>query len=188
MLIEHYTNRRTLEHARQATGQLRIIGKDGADPNHDGIAGRTHLEYPIACRFAGDRHRFPARQSRLAVGGNRKLDRHVRPPLRHARDMPGVIAARLIGAKTDLDGDAFRPHALVSLPGHLRIWIFQCGDDARDARTDNGVSARRRLALMRTWFKGHVHRGALRHLLCPPERLDFGMWTAAVLGPAPANQ
>ena len=112
----------------------------------------------------------------------------MRPPLRHARDVPGVIAPRLIGAKTDLDGDAFRPHALVSLPGHLRIWIFQCRDDARDARPDNGVSARRRLALMRTWLKGHIHRGALRHLLCAPERLDFGMRTAAVLGPAPANQ
>ena len=36
----------------------------------------------------GDRSLLPPRQSGLAVGGNRQLERHVRPTLRHARDVP----------------------------------------------------------------------------------------------------
>src|SRR5262249_18301808 len=111
----------------------------------------------------------------------------MRPALREARDVSGMIAPRLLGTRTDLDGDAFRPHALVPLPGHTRIWIFQRRDDARDARTDNGIGAGRCLAVMRTGLKRHIHRGALRQFSCAPERLDFRMRAAAVLGPAPAN-
>jgi hypothetical protein len=145
-----------LEQTRQAAGQLRIVGQHRADPDHDGVAASPHLEDAVACGFVGDRHRLSARQARLAVSRNRELNHHVRPPLRHARDVPGVIAPRLVRTKPDLDGDTFRPHALVSLPGHLRIRIFQRRDDAGDARTDNGVSAGRRLAVMRARLEGHI--------------------------------
>src|SRR5262249_61922085 len=68
-----------------------------------------------------------------------------------------------------------------------RIWIFQRRDDARDTRTDNGISAGRCFAVMRAGLKRHIHCGALRQFLCAPERLDFRMRAAAILGPASAN-
>src|ERR1043166_926866 len=67
---------------------------------------------------------------------------------------------------------------------HFGIGVLQRRDDTFDPGTDNGVGARRRLALMRAWLERDVHRRALGGLLGALERLDLGMGAAAVLRPA----
>ena len=111
----------------------------------------------------------------------------MRPRLLHARDVAGMNAARFVGAKTDIDRDAFGAQPLVALAGDFRIGIFQRRHHARDAGLDDGVGAGRRLALMRARLERHVHRGALRGFLGVPQRLDLGMRAAAGLRPAAAK-
>ena len=52
-------------------------------------------------------HRLAAGEPDFAVGRNRQLERHDGPRLRDARDVPDMHAARLVGTKADIDGDAF---------------------------------------------------------------------------------
>ncbi len=62
--------------------------------------------------------------------------------------MPGVIARGLLGAEPDIDPDARRTQPRMTLARHVRIGIFNRRDDARDARSDDRIRARRRLAEM----------------------------------------
>ena len=66
--------------------------------------------------------------------------------------------------RPDLDRDALGAQALVALAGDFRIGILQRRNDARDAGLDDGVGARRRLALMRARLERDVERCALRIL------------------------
>jgi hypothetical protein len=93
-------------------------------------------------------------------------------------------AARFVGAKANFNGNALAAQALMPLPGDFRIGIFDGGNDTLDAGLDDGVGARRRLAVMRTWLQRHIERRAMRGALRLLERLDFGMRTAAGLSPA----
>ena len=108
-------------------------------------------------------------------------------PFGDAHDVAGMHAARLVGAEADIDRDAFVAQPLMALAGDFRIGVFQRRHHARDAGLDDGVGARRRLALMRARLERHVHRGALRRLLGAAQRLDLGMRAAAGLRPAAAD-
>ena len=99
----------------------------------------------------------------------------MRPPIRDAHDVAGMHAARLVGAQADIDRDALVAQPLMALAGDFRIGILQRRHHARDAGLDDGVGARRRLALMRARLERHVHGRALRGLLGLAQRLDFGM-------------
>src|SRR5262249_56100261 len=80
--------------------------------------------------------------------------------------------------------DAFGAQLLVTLSGHFRIWIFKRRNNAGNAGTDNRVGARRGFSLVRARLKRHIHGGALGCLFGAPERFDFGVRPAALLGPA----
>ena len=120
----------------------------------------------------------------LAVGRHRELERHVRPPVAHAADMPGMGAPRLLGAEPDIDRDALLAQPRMALAGDLRIGILQRRHHARDAGRHDGVDAGRRLAVMRAGLERHVERRAARRLAGAPQRLDLGMRPPARLGPA----
>src|ERR1700735_1314737 len=65
--------------------------------------------------------------------------------------------------------------------------ILDRRDDARNSGGNHSVSARRRLAKMRTWLQRHIERRAARRGPCPAPRPDLGMWGATRPGPAAAN-
>ena len=53
----------------------------------------------VARRLAGDRGRLAARQPGLAVGRDRKLQRHMRAAVAHAADMAGMRAPRFLARR-----------------------------------------------------------------------------------------
>ena len=79
---------------------------------------------------AGDPHRFPASKADFVVGRHRELERHVRPAVLHAANVPGMRAPGLLGADADLDHDPRFGHAPMAGARHLRIGIDQRRDDA----------------------------------------------------------
>jgi len=96
----------------------------------------------------------------------------------------GVIAARLLGTKPNIDLDAALGELAVTRAGNFRIGILQRRHHARHAGFDDGIGARRRFALVRTWLERHVESGALRRFLGAAQRLDLGMRAATFLRPA----
>ena len=71
--------------------------------------------------------------------------------------------------------------------GGLGIGVFERRHDARNARRNHGVRARRRLAVMRAGFQRDVERRAARRRAGPPQGLDLGMGPATKLDPAAAD-
>src|SRR5262245_42417298 len=101
----------------------------------------------------------------------------------HARDVASMCASGLIGAKANIDNDAFGTQTFMPLSGHFRIRILHCRDHAGDAGADDGIGTRRGLALMRTGLERYVERRALRRLLGAAQGLHFGVRSPTRLGP-----
>ena len=111
----------------------------------------------------------------------------MRAPVAHAPQVPGMIEPRFIGAHADCYGEAGRAQPRVTGAGNLRVWIFERRHDAGDARGDDRVGARRRLAVVRARLERDVEVGAARGLAGAAQGLDLRMRPAAGLGPAAAD-
>ncbi len=182
--VENDPHRRAREHARQPAGQVRVVGEHRADADQNGVSLRAHLVHPLPRRLPGDADRLAAGEARLAVGGDGKLQQHLRPGLAHPPRMAGVVAHGVFRAEPGFDHDPAFAKPGVALPRHLRIDILQRRHHAGDAGLDDGVGARRRLAVMRARLERHVERCALRGLAGALQRLGLGVRPPARLGPA----
>ncbi len=101
--------------------------------------------------------------------------------------MTGVGATRILGAHPGRHHDAGSAQHFVAAARHFRIGVLDRRDDPRNAGRDDGLSAGRRLAVMRTRFERGVKCSATRGLAGTPQRFGLGMWTAARLRPAAAD-
>ncbi len=135
----------------------------------------------------GNRKWLPTGGARLTIGRDSELEQNVRPPFPHPQNVTGVIAARRLGADTDINRDAGGAQPRMSCTGDLGVWILDRRDHARDAGGDDRVGARRRFAEMRAGFECDVERGALRLGAGTAQSFDLGMRPAARLGPAAAD-
>src|ERR1019366_8721326 len=117
---------------------------------------------------------------------HRELEDHVGTLVADAPEVPGMIARRLCGARSDIDRYAGGAKPCMTLAGHFGIGISDCRHHARNAGGDDGVDAGRRLAEMRARFQRYVQRGAARGLAGAPKRLWLGVGPAACLRPAAA--
>ena len=97
-----------------------------------------------------------------AIGIERELDRHQRPPLGDAEDVPGGDPVRRLHHQAALDRDARPAQPGKSAPGNARIGILDGAHDTGKAGADDGVGARRRHAVVRARLERHVHGGAAR--------------------------
>src|SRR4029078_10104200 len=92
----------------------------------------------------------------LAVGRHRELEQHLRPARLHPSHVARMGPRRLLLAKPGVDRDAAFAPLRVALPRDHRVRILQRGNHARDPGADDGVSAWRGLAMVRTWLERHV--------------------------------
>src|SRR6202012_3911775 len=97
------------------------------------------------------------------------------------------LAGSFRATQPNIHRDAPLPELGMSPPGNLRVGVFNRGNHAGDARTDDGVDTGRRLALMRAWLKRDVERRPLGILPGPLQRFGLGMGTPAGLRPAAAE-
>src|SRR5205085_1792004 len=74
----------------------------------------------------------------------------------------------------DVDRDS-RTAKTLGTASRFRIRIGGRNDDAPYSRRDQGVRARRRLAVMRTGLEGNVERRAASAVPGGPQRRDFGV-------------
>ncbi len=137
--------------------------------------------------LAGNRRGAAIGQGGLAVGRHREFEGHVRAAVLHPPDVASVRPPRLLGADADLDHDASFGQAPMAGARDLRIGIDQRGDHARDAGSDDGVGAGRRLAVMGAWLERDIERRPARGGTGAAERLGLGMGPPAGLGPAAAD-
>ena len=128
----------------------------------------------------------PARPA-LPSDDDGKLQQHLRAAFAHPPRMAGVAARGLVRAEPGFDRDPAFAELGVTLPRHLRIDVLQRRHHAGDPGLDDGVDARRRLAVMRARLERHVERCALRGLAGALERLGLGVRPSAGLGPAAAD-
>jgi hypothetical protein len=148
---------------------------------------RAQEVHALTRPFAGNGDGFAARSARLAVSRSGELEEYVRPAVPHAADMAGMVAPRLFGAKANVHRGACGAQARVPGTGNFGIGIFQCRDDARDARGDDGVGAGRRFAVMRARLERDVKRRPASGRACASQSFDLGMRPPAGLCPAAAD-
>src|ERR1700691_1698029 len=108
----------------------------------------------------------------------------MRTAVTHAPDVTGMVAARFVGANTDVDRDASRAKACVTLPRYCGVGVLDRRDDPCQARSDNGVGAGWRLAVVRARLQRYVQGATARRLAAAAQRLDLGVRPAAGLRPA----
>src|SRR5262249_57666231 len=101
--------------------------------------------------------------------------------------MPGVIALCRIGLDADIDGNARAAQARMAGARYFGIGILKRQGDPRNAGGNNGVSAWRRLAMMRARLECHKHRRAACRRAGSAQSLDLGVRAAARLRPATAD-
>ena len=101
--------------------------------------------------------------------------------------MAGVVARGFLGADADLDRDPSGAQPSVTLTGDQRIGVFDRRHHPRNAGGDHRIGARRCAAVMRAGLQRDVQRRAAGGLTGTAQRFDLGMRTAAILGPAPAD-
>ena len=109
------------------------------------------------------------------------------PAVAHPAEMAGMGAPRLRFAQADLDREAVGAQPRMALPRHLRIGILDRRDHPRNPRGDDGVGARRRLAVMGAGFERHIERRPAGAGAGARQRLDLRMGTPARLRPAAAD-
>ena len=98
-----------------------------------------------------------------------------------------MIAACLLGADAHFDRNARRAQPRMAFAGDFGIGVLERRYDARNARRDDSVGARRRLAVVRAGLQRDVQRGAARRRAGAPQCLDLGMGPATSLRPAAAD-
>ena len=135
----------------------------------------------------GDRDPLASGAGNLAVARHREFQDHMRAIIAHFTEMAGVIARGLSRADADIDLDAGGAQLGVALPGHRRIGVLDRRHHARHPGRDQRVRAGRRAAVMRAWFQRDIERGAARLRAGLRQSFNFGMGTAAGLGPAAAD-
>ena len=180
MRVEHDAQRLQVE-ARQADGERRVVGERGLDADHDRLMRRAQDLHARVGDLAGDA------QARRRAGRRRRS----RPPSRRASaSRPGAPRSRAgygrrwsrraCGPPTPVTTSipAARSRAW-PCPADLGIGVLHRGDDARDARRDDGVGAGRRPAEMRAGLERHIERRAARRLARLAERDDLGVRPAA---------
>src|SRR4051812_13398415 len=89
----------------------------------------------------------------------------------------GVQLARGLRLDPDLDRDS-RAAKTLGTASRFRIRISGRDDNAPYSRRDQGVGARRRLAMVGTGLEGDVERRTARAVAGSPERRDLGVLLA----------
>src|SRR5690606_32672688 len=116
------------------------------------------------------------------------LQRDERTALHDLEKKAFVEFARLGGANAFLDLDACLAQHADTLAANTRIGIADRRDDARDARVNQRLGARRRFSVMRAWLQRDIGGGATRRFTRAGKRLRFGMGAPTLLRPAaPGN-
>ena len=135
-----------------------------------GGAGDGDLSLPRRTALAADH----------AVGGNGKLQSHLRAALRLAHEIGSQRAAALLLQHTAVNRDAGR--AKDGKATDARVRIGEGNDDAGNACRDDGIGAGRRPAVMGTGFERDVEGRPPRLLAGLRQRLGFAVGTAAGRG------
>ena len=133
-----------------ARGELGVVGEGGADPDDDGIGLRPPAVGPLAALLAADPLGVARPRGHLPVERHGRLEEHPRPV------GAGVLAEGLV-EHARAGGDVAVGHhhldALVAQdpqapPGGLRRRVVGGDDHAADPGAEDGIGARRRLALV----------------------------------------
>ncbi len=126
----------------RAHRELRVVVLDGADTGQD-RAGPRPPAMAVGARFlAGDPLAGAVLQRRAAVEAGRDLHPHPRTSVLDVHQPAEIELACLILEQADVDVDACRPQALSPVRCR-RIRIGHRRDDARDARSEQGIGAGR---------------------------------------------
>ena len=147
-----------------ARGEQRVVGERGADPDRDGVGFGAPAVDERPALGPRDPLRVAGRGGGAPVEGERRLERHQR-----AR-RPRVLSEGLdekarrggFGALCELDLDARVAEDPGPAPASLLGGIVGEIDDARDARLDERVGARRLAALVGARLERHVRGRAGR--------------------------
>ena len=156
-------------------GELRVVGKDGADPRQDGRRARAPAMTVALCDCAGDRRPGGVGRRGTPVERRRQLDADPGPAAFDAGKEADVQFARGGFHQTDLDHDAGRAQARKTFAGDAIERIADRGDDTRDAGAHQRVGTGRRAPVMRAGFEGHVGGGVAGAFAGLAQREHFRM-------------
>ena len=185
MGVEHDAQRLAIE-AGQPHGQGRIVAQRRPDPDHDRLVGRAHdLDAKVGDRPGDAQARVVGARRGEPVRRLGELERHARPPRRHAQNMAEMVAPRLRRPGADRDGDPRGSQPRVALAADERIGVLHRRDDAGDAGRDDGVDAR--AARRRNASRARASHRASRR--APPRQLRRARSARrAVFRPAPSRR
>ena len=153
---------RLVADAVDARGELRVVGQRGADAHGHGVARGAPAVGDEPAVLAGDPLRVARLGRHLAVEAHGRLEEHPRAP------GAGVLAEGLVllaRPRGELAAGEVDLHALVAqdaqAPARGLLGRVVAGDDdAPDAGREDGVGARRLLALVAARLQRDVERGA----------------------------
>ena len=155
--------------------ELRIVRQHGPDAHDDGVRGETQPVGLQSGRFARDPPGLPVRRRDLAVERHGRLERDVRPALRHRAEERAVQGAGLGLPDADRHPHARRLEPRQAAPCDLVKGVGAGRDHARHSGPHERVRARRRAAEVRARLEGHVAGGALRGRAGGLERHGLGV-------------
>ncbi|CCJ95620.1 hypothetical protein BN131_3293 [Cronobacter malonaticus 681] len=136
----------------------------GAQTLH--VATRLRRGYPLA---------FAARHRRAAVKRRAELELNKRKTGAHTLEKAFIKRFGLAHhqAMTDLNARLLKT---VQAPArHLRVRVLHCRDNARDARVNQRIAARRRASVVATGFKRDIRGSTARLVARHAQRMHFGM-------------
>ena len=167
--------------------QQRIVHEQGLRPDRNRVDRRTELLCPAVGGRGGDGrpHTRPGRD--FPIEARRRLAHHQRPLGPLDGDVGIVESRRVVLEQTLFDRDASLAQAREPTAADARVGILHGGDDTRDARPENALSARTSPADMTTGLEGHKQGAASCPLPGGVERVNLGMRFAGALVPAVAD-
>jgi hypothetical protein len=131
--------------------------------------------HTLANPLARDDRRSPAAEPSLAIPGDGELERYMRAALTDPSNMPGMSPSRLIHSNPDFDRYARIAQPPMTGACDLRVGIDHGGHDARNSGLHDGVTARRRPAMVRTGLERHVKRRSAGGRARASQSFRFGM-------------
>ncbi len=174
--VEHDAQRQALRWRLEITREeLGVIGQGRAAADRDRVELCPPGVHQGAARGRGDPAALAAARRDAAVEGRGQLEQHERATTHDVGAEGGVLAARprLDRPAGELYLHAGRAQAPETAPVDLRVGIADGADDARDARREQGVGARRLATVVAARLERDVGRG-------PDDRLAAGVQRVAL--------
>jgi hypothetical protein len=173
--------------ARDAAGQVGVVGQHRADTDQHGVMLAAQGVRHAAGRLPGDPAAFPAMRGDPPVQRGRELEGHQRAALGHAQDEARGNFGRLVAQQPLLHRDAGIAQAIQAGAIHAGIGVAQGDNDAGDAGRDQRIGARRRAAPVAARLQRDIGRRPARRSTRHGQGGGFGMRAAAGSGEAAAD-